>query len=125
MHTITLGIDIGKRWFHVVGLDAEGRVVQRDKFNRAQLYEFFATHPPCVIGMETCCGAQHLARLAVSHGHDVRLIPAQHVRPFVKSQKNDFNDATAIAEVVRLPSMRPVPLRSIEQLDVQALHRAR
>jgi transposase len=125
MHKITLGIDIGKRWFHVVGLDAEGRVVQRDKFNRAQLYEFFATHPPCVIGMETCCGAQYLARLAVSHGHDVRLIPAQHLSPFVKSQKNDFNDATAIAEVVRLPSMRPVPLRSIEQLDVQALHRAR
>ena len=125
MHTTTLGIDIGKRWFHVIGLDTAGIVVRREKLNRAQLYELFATHSPCLIGMETCCGAQHLARLAASHGHDVRLLPAQHVRPFVKSQKNDFNDATAIAEVVRLPSMRAVPLRSLEQIDIQALHRAR
>jgi transposase len=125
MHATTLGIDLGKRWFHVVGLDATGRVVRRDKLTRTQLHELLATHPPCLIGMETCCGAQHFGRLAAGHGHDVRLIPAQHVRPFVKAQKNDFNDAAAIAEVVRLPSMRPVPLRSLEQIDVQALHRAR
>lgn len=125
MQAVTLGIDIGKRWFHVVGLSDTGRVVLREKLTREQLHRLFATYPACVMAIETCCGAQHLARIASSHGHDVRLIPAQHVRPFVKSQKNDFNDATALAEVARLPSMRAVPLRSIEQIDVQAVHRAR
>jgi len=125
MQAVTLGIDIGKRWFHVVGLSDTGRVLLREKLTREQLHRLFATYPACVIAIETCCGAQHLGRLAASHGHDVRLIPAQHVRPFVKSQKNDFNDATALAEVARLPSMRAVPLRSIEQIDVQAVHRAR
>ncbi len=125
MNAVTLGIDIGKRFFHVVGLDAIGRVVFREKLTREPLHRLFATHPKCVMAMETCCGAQHLGRKAAEHGHDVRLIPAQHVRPFVKSQKNDFNDATALAEVARMPSMRVVPLRSIEQIDVQAYHRAR
>jgi transposase len=76
MHTTTLGIDLGKRSFHVVGLDGAGRVMCRDKLTRAQLHELFATHPPCMIGMETCCGAQHFGCLAAGHGHDVRLIPA-------------------------------------------------
>jgi transposase len=125
MTAATLGIDIGKRFFHVVGLDEIGRVVFREKLTRERLHQLFATHPKCVMAMETCCGAQHLGRKAFEHGHDVRLIPAQHVRPFVKSQKNDFNDATALAEVARMPSMRAVPLRSIEQIDVQAYHRAR
>ena len=125
MQAVTLGIDIGKRWFHVVGLSDTGRVVLREKLTREQLHRLFATHPACVMAIETCCGSQHLGRIAASHGHDVRLIPAQHVRPFVKSQKNDFNDATALAEVARLPSMRAVPLRSVEQIDVQAVHRAR
>jgi len=124
MQAVTLGIDLGKRWFHAVGLDTGGHVVMRVKLNRAQLHHLFATHPACVMALETCCGAQHLGPLAASHGHDVRLIPAQHVRPFVKSQKNDFNDATALAEA-RLPSMRTVPLRTVEQVDVQAIHRAR
>lgn len=125
MNAVTLGIDIGKRVFHVVGLAADGRVVLREKLTRDRLHHMFATYPKCVLAMETCCGAQYLGRKAAYYGHDVRLIPAQHVRPFVKSQKNDFNDATALAEVARLPSMRIVPLRSIEQLDVQAYHRAR
>jgi transposase len=125
MQAVTLGIDLGKRWFHVVGLSASGHVVLREKLNRNQLHELFAKHPVCVMAIETCCGSQHLGRIAAGHGHDVRLIPAQHVRPFVKSQKNDFNDATALAEVARLPGMRAVPLRSIEQIDVQAVHRAR
>lgn len=125
MHAVTLGIDIGKRVFHVVGLDERGHIVLREKLSRDRLHQLFATHPACLIGMETCCGAQHLGRLAVSHGHDVRLIPGQHVKPFVKSQKNDFNDATAIAEVIRMPRMRSVPLRTIAQIDVQSIHRAR
>jgi transposase len=125
MHAVTLGVDIGKRWFHMIGLNNTGRVVLREKLTREQLLHKFATHPVCIVAMETCCGSQHLGRIAASHGHDVRLIPAQHVRPFVKSQKNDFNDATALAEVARLPSMRAVPPRSIEQIDVQSVHRAR
>jgi transposase len=75
--------------------------------------------------VETCCGAQHLGRFAAAQGFEVKLIPAQHVRPFVKSQKNDFNDATALAEIARMPNIRAVPLRSVEQIDVQAVHRAR
>src|SRR5687768_2628054 len=125
MHAVTLGVDIGKRWFHIIGLSSTGRVVLREKLTREQLLHRFATHPVCIVAMETCCGSQHLGRIAATHGHDVHLIPAQHVRPFVKSQKNDFNDATALAEVARLPSMRAVPLRSIEQIDVQSVHRAR
>jgi len=125
MGAITLGIDLGKRWFHVVGTDHAGHVTCRQRFNRAQLIEFVARHPPCLIGMETCCGSQYLARKFLGFGHDVKLLPAQHVKPFVKSQKNDFIDALAIAEAVRMPTMRFVPIRSEEQMDVQALHRAR
>lgn len=125
MVTTVIGIDLGKRWFHVVGKDASGHVTQRSKFNRAQLVEFMAQHPKCLVGMETCCGSQSFARRFVAAGHDVRLLPAQYVKPFVKSQKNDFNDALAIAEAVVLPTMRFVPIRSEEQMDVQALHRAR
>lgn len=125
MIAVTLGIDLGKRWFHVVGCDATGHVVLREKYNRQQLIQFVHQHPPCLIGMETCCGSQYFARSFLAAGHEVRLLPAQYVKPFVKSQKNDFNDALAIAETVRLPSMRFVPVRSEEQMDVQALHRAR
>ncbi len=75
--------------------------------------------------METCCGSQHFARKFIGFGHSVKLLPAQYVKPFVKSQKNDFNDALAIAETVAMPTMRFVPVRSEEQMDVQALHMAR
>jgi transposase len=78
-----------------------------------------------VIGMEPCCGAHHLGRRLAGQGHDVRLIPAQFVRPFVKSNKNDYLDAEAIAEAVQRPRMRFVPLKSVEQLDLQALDRVR
>ncbi|RQR44354.1 IS110 family transposase [Burkholderia sp. Bp9140] len=84
-----------------------------------------AQHPPCLVGIETCCGSQYLARKFQSFGHDVKLLPAQYVKPFVKSQKNDFNGAQAISEAVRLPTMRFVPLKSEEQMDVHALHRTR
>jgi len=125
MVTTVIGIDLGKRWFHVIGKDACGHVTQRSKFNRTQLIEFMAQHPRCLVGMETCCGSQSFARKFVAAGHDVKLLPAQYVKPFVKSQKNDFNDALAIAEAVVLPTMRFVPIRSEEQMDVHALHRAR
>jgi transposase len=81
--------------------------------------------PPCLIGMEASCGCHHVGRRLLEFGHDVRLIPAQFVKPYVKSQKNDYADAEAIAEAVQRPTMRFVPLKTEEQLDVQAMHRVR
>jgi transposase len=80
---------------------------------------------PCLVGMEACCGAHHLGQRLVTFGHTVRLIPPQFVKPFVKSQKNDLLDAEAIAEAVQRPTMRFVPLKTTDQLDLQAIHRVR
>ena len=111
MSTTTLGIDLGKRWFHVVGRDAAGHVSHRQRFNRTQLIEFVARHPSCLIGMETCCGSQYLARKFLAFGHDVKLLPAQYVKPFVKSQKNDFNDADTQSGFDLIPKGTLVPVR--------------
>ena len=121
----TLGIDIGKTSFHAVGMDAQGHVVLRQRCSRLQLNRLVAKLPPCLIGMEACGGAHHLGRQLSEYGHEVRLLPPQYVRPFVKSQKNDYADAEAIAEAVTRPTMRPVPIKTDDQLDVQALHRVR
>jgi transposase len=125
MEIRTLGLDLGKTSFHAVGFDAHGQIVLRRRFSRPQLMRFMATLPPCLIGMEACCGAHHVGRAFQTHGHDVRLMPPQYVRPFVKAQKNDYLDAEAIAEAVQRPTMRFVPLKTIAQLDLQALHRVR
>jgi transposase len=121
----TIGIDIGKSVFHLVGLDGRGRIVLRKRLSRTHLLKVSVNLPRCLIGMEACCGAHHLARLLAEQGHDVRLMPAQFVRPFVKSNKNDYLDAEAIAEAVQRPNMRFVPIKTVEQLDLQALHRVR
>ena len=84
-----------------------------------------ANIPPCLIGMEACVGAHHLSRKLASLGHDARLMPAKYVRPYSKGQKNDFNDAEAIAEAVQRPTMKFVATKTAEQLDLQALHRVR
>jgi transposase len=124
--TVTVvGIDIGKTSFHVVGLDLRGAIVLRQKWSRGQVWERFANMPPCLIGMEACVGAHHLSRRLKALGHDPRLMPAKYVRPYSKGQKNDFRDAEAIAEAVQRPTMRFVPTKSVEQLDLQALHRVR
>ena len=120
-----IGIDIGKSTFHVVGLDRRGRVALREKWSRSQLAARVANLPPCLIGMEACVGAHHLARKLIALGHDARLMPAKYVRPYAKGQKNDFNDAEAIAEAVQRPTMKFVAVKSEEQLDLQALHRVR
>ncbi len=125
MEIRTLGIDLGKTSFHAVGFDAVGTVVLRRRFSRPQLMRFLATLPPCLVGMEACCGAHHIGRAGVAQGHDVRLMPPKYVRPFVKAQKNDYLDAEAIAEAVQRPTMRFVPLKTVDQLDLQALHRVR
>ena len=125
MEIRTLGLDLGKTSFHAVGFDASGSIVLRRRFSRPQLMRFIATLPPCLIGMEACCGAHHVGRAFLTYGHDVRLMPPQYVRPFVKAQKNDYLDAEAIAEAVQRPTMRFVPLKTVDQLDLQALHRVR
>lgn len=125
MDVHTIGIDLGKTVFHVVGLDSPGNVVLKRRPSRTQLLEQLANTPACLIGMEACCGAHHLGSALAAQGHQVRLIPAQFVRPFVKSNKNDYKDAEAIAEAVQRPTMRFVPLKTQDQLDLQALHRVR
>ena len=120
-----IGIDIGKNSFHVVGHDARGAIVLRQKWSRGQVESRLANIPPCLIGMEACVGAHHLSRKLASLGHDARLMPAKDVRPYSKGQKNDFNDAEAIAEAVQRPTMKFVAIKTAEQLDLQALHRVR
>src|ERR1700688_3669747 len=121
----TMGIDIGKNSFHVVGLDQRGAIVLRQKWSRGQVEGRLANMPPCLIGMEACVGAHHLSRKLQSQGHDARLMPAKYVRAYLKGQKNDFRDAEAIAEAVQRPTMRFVATKTTAQLDLQALHRVR
>ena len=120
-----IGIDIGKNSFHVVGQDERGAIVLRQKWSRSQVGARLANLPPCLIGMEACVGAHHLARRLTALGHDARLMPAKYVRPYAKGEKNDFNDAGAIAEAVQRPTMRFVATKTVDQLDLQALHRVR
>src|ERR1700681_4149453 len=121
----TIGIDLGKTKFHIVGLNERGEVVVRKQFSRAQLLRFSANQKVRVIGMEACGGSHFLGRALEEQGHEVRLIPAQYVKPYVKTNKSDYIDAEAIAEAVGRPMMRFVPIKSDDQLDLQSLHRVR
>src|SRR5919202_4923562 len=125
MELHTIGIDLGKTVFHFVGLNLQGEVIIRKKFSRLQLLRFLANRPVCLMGMEACSGSHFLGRALREQGHDVRLMPAQYVKPYVKTNKNDFIDAEAIAEAVGRPTMRFVPIKSDHQLDLQSLHRVR
>ena len=120
-----LGIDLGKNVCSVVGLDASGAVVMRRRMRRETLVGLAEKLPACVVGMEACCGSHHLGRVFASHGHDVRLMSPEYVRPYVKAQKNDDRDAEGIAEATTRPTMRFVELKSQDQLDMQTLHRSR
>jgi transposase len=120
-----IGIDIGKNSFHVVGHDARGAIVLRQKWSRGQVAARLANMQPCLIGMEACGGAHHLSRRLKALGHEARLMPAKYVRPYSKGQKNDFRDAEAIAEAVQRPTMKFVATKTADQLDLQALHRVR
>jgi transposase len=121
----TIGIDLGKTACDVVAMDGRGKVVARRRLMRPRLVAWLANLPPAQIGLEASCGAHHLARRLTELGHDVKLMPAQYVRPFVKTNKHDQADAEAIGEAVQRPQMRFVPIKSAAQLDLQALHRAR
>jgi transposase len=125
MQIRSVGIDLGKTTFHLVALGDNGKVLLKKKFTQKQLIIFTANLQSSLIGMEACSGAHFLGRVLQAQGHDVKLIPAQFVKPFVKSNKNDFIDAEAIAEAVDRQNMRFVPIKTDDQLDLQALHRVR
>lgn len=125
MRISVLGVDLGKNMCSVVGLDASGAVVLRRRAKRETLIALASKLPPCIVGMEACCGAHHLGRVFVGQGHEVRLMSPEYVRPYVKAQKNDDRDAEGIAEAATRPTMRFVELKSQEQLDMQTLHRSR
>jgi transposase len=125
MKITTVGIDLAKNVFQVHGIDERGKAVLRKQLRRAQVAVFFRNMPPCVIGMEACASAHHWARTLQGFGHTVRLVAAQFVKPYVKTNKNDVADAEAICEAVGRPSMRFVPIKSIEQQAILSVHRVR
>ena len=125
MHITTIGLDLAKNVFQVHGIDNEGCVVVRRRLRRAEMLPFFGALNPCLIGMEACSTAHYWARELMAFGHEVRLMPASYVKPYVKRGKNDANDAEAICEAVTRPTMRFVPVKSIEQQSVIMLHRTR
>ena len=123
MTTATIGIDIGKNWFHLVGLDSRGVIIARHRFNRVQLIRFIGKLQPCVVGMEASCGSHHLARELTDIQIDAQLMSAKFVRPFLKRVTR-----TTTLTRRRLPRSQHaffVPIKTIEQLDLQAIHRAR
>lgn len=125
MNIKRVGIDLAKQVFQVHGVDYQDKVVLRKQLRRNQLLSYFATLSPCLIGMEACGGAHHWARELQKLGHTVKLIAPQFVKPYVKSNKNDANDAEAICEAVGRPTMRFVTIKTIAQQDLQAIHRIR
>jgi transposase len=121
----TLGVDIAKNSVCVHGVDPQGHVIVKKRLARQKVLPFVAQLPPCLIGMEASGGAHYWAREFTKLGHTVKLMSPQFVKPYVQSQKNDPNDAAGICEAVARPRMRGVPVKSIPQHDVQALHRIR
>jgi transposase len=125
MQAIRFGIDLAKSVFQVHGVDGSGQVVVQRSLRRAQLLPFFAKQPPALIGMEACGSAHHWARELAALGHEVRLMPAAYVKAYVKRNKNDARDAEACCEAVSRPTMRFVPIKSVEQQQQRGLHRVR
>ena len=125
MQLTTIGLDLAKHVFQVHGVDAVGNIVLRRRLRRGQMITFFAGLAPCLVGMEACATAHFWARELTALGHDVRLMPAQYVKAYVKRGKNDAADAAAICEAVSRPSMRFVPVKSEAQQAALMLHRAR
>ncbi len=125
MQVTTIGIDLAKNIFQVHGIAENGDVVFNRAIRRAQLLAFFADLPACLVGMEACSSSHYWARQLSALGHDVRLIPANYVKPYVKRGKSDAADAEAICEAVTRPTMRFVAIKTEEQQSILFLHRAR
>jgi transposase len=125
MQVTTLGIDVAKHVFQLHGVDKHGNVVLTKRLSRTKVLPFIAQLPPCLIGLETSGGTHYWAREFTKLGHTVKLMSPQFVRPYVQRQENDANDAAGICEAVGRPQMWFVPIKSVEQPDMQALHRIR
>lgn len=125
MKISTVGLDLAKNVFHVVCFDEHSKEVKKRILQRKQVRQFFAQLLPCKVGMEACSGSHYWGREIMALGHEVKLIPAQHVKAYLRGNKNDFNDARAIAEALCRPSMPGVAIKTVEQQDVQATHRMR
>ncbi len=125
MNITTIGIDLAKTVFQVHGVDERGKAALRRTLKRSEVVRFFANLPPCLIGMEACASAHFWARRLSQLGHTVKLMAPQFVKPYVKTNKNDARDAEAICEAVSRPTMRFVPVKTIEQQALLGLHRAR
>ena len=125
MQVTTVGLDIAKNVFQVHGVDQHGKVVLRKRLSRGKVLAFFANLPRCVIGLEACGGAHYWARELTKLGHEVRLMPPQYVRPYVKTNKHDAADADACCEAVQRPGMRFVPVKNEQQQSLLMLHRIR
>jgi transposase len=125
MKTIMIGLDLAKSVFQVHGVDGAGQVVIRRQLKRGQMDPFFAKLEPAVIGMEACGGAHHWARVLQKRGHEVRMMPAAYVKPYVKRNKTDGRDAEAICEAMQRPTMRFVAVKRPEQQAMLAVHRTR
>ena len=125
MQVSTIGLDIAKNVFQAHGIDAAGRTVITRQLRRGQVMGYFDNLPPCLIGMEACATAHHWARELTKMGHTVQLMPASYVKAYVKRSKNDAADAAAICEAVTRPSMRFVPMKTIDQQAALMLHRTR
>jgi len=120
-----LGIDLAKNVFQLHGTDVKGKCVLRKRLTRSKLIEFVAKLPPCIIGIEACGGSHYWGRLFKQYGHEVRMMSPQFVKPYIKSNKNDRNDAEGINEACTRPHMRFVPIKTVAQQDILVLHRAR
>jgi len=125
MKITTVGIDLAKNVFQVHGADGRGKAVLHKQLRRDQVTAFFANLEPCLIGLEACGSAHHWARQLQALGHTVKLIAPQFVKPYVKSDKHDVADAEAICEAVSRPTMRFVPVKTLDQQAVLSLHRVR
>jgi transposase len=125
MKITTIGIDLAKSVFQVHGVDSNGKTILKKQLKRDQMAGFFATLPPCLIGMEACGSAHHWARKLLGFGHTVRLMAPQFVKPYIKSNKNDMADAEAICEAVGTPTTRFAPVKHVEQQAILFLHRMR
>src|SRR5438128_8555868 len=121
----TIGLDLAKHVFQVHGVDAEGATVLRKQLRRAQVLAFFSRLPPCLVGLEACATAHYWARELRALGHEVRRMPAQYVKAYIKRNKHDAADAEAICEAVQRPTMRFVPIKTAEQQAALLVHRGR
>ena len=121
----TIGLDLAKNVFQVHGIDGLGETVIRRQLRRGQVLPFFKKLPPCLVGLEACATSHYWAREITALGHEVRMMPARYVKPYVKRNKNDMADAEAICEAVTRPTMRFVPIKTPDQQSILMLHRTR